>query len=178
MRSAEGFVVLKSFLLIFSDRILDSKVDPGRPSLAAAPDGPDICPPPSRRAASIISFSWAASFLGLAVGCFRSHLKKKVTWHPGGNEARQRLFPPDDARLSEPGRQAANLRRIAPNAPIPVASVYGTIWSSVPSMMSVGTLNFIRQNGRGVSGHKSRQTILAPRLAYSGRKLLENSAEI
>src|SRR5260370_24987449 len=44
------------------------------------------------------------AFLGLAVGCFRSHLKKKVTWHPGGNEARQRLFPPDDARLSEPGR--------------------------------------------------------------------------
>ncbi len=62
MRSAEGFVVLKSFLLIFSDLIFDSKVDPGRPSLAAAPDGPDTCPPLSRRAASIISFSWAASF--------------------------------------------------------------------------------------------------------------------
>src|SRR5260370_42454487 len=62
------------------------------------------------------------AFLGLAVGCLRSHLKKKVTWHPGGNEARQRLFPPDDARLSEPGRQAANLRRIAPNAPIPGSS--------------------------------------------------------
>jgi hypothetical protein len=27
-----------------------------------------------------------------------------------------------DARLSEPGRQAVNLRRIAPNAPIPVTS--------------------------------------------------------
>jgi hypothetical protein len=26
--------------------------------LAAAPDGPDTCPPLSRRAASIISFSW------------------------------------------------------------------------------------------------------------------------
>ena len=40
MRSAEGFVVLKGFLLIFSDLIFDSKVDPGKPSLAAAPDGP------------------------------------------------------------------------------------------------------------------------------------------
>jgi hypothetical protein len=56
MRSAEGFVVLKSFLLIFSDLIFDSKVDPGRPSLAAAPDGLDICPPLSLRAASIILF--------------------------------------------------------------------------------------------------------------------------
>src|SRR5713101_3678272 len=62
MRSAEGFIVLKLFLLIFSDRILDSRVDPGKPSLVAAPDGPDTCPPLSRRAASIISFSWAASF--------------------------------------------------------------------------------------------------------------------
>src|SRR5258708_32336353 len=32
------------------------------PSLAAAPDGPDTRPRPSRRAASIISFSWAANF--------------------------------------------------------------------------------------------------------------------
>ena len=51
MRSAEGFVVLKSFLLILSDLIFDSKVDPGKPSLAAAPDGPDTCPPLSRSAA-------------------------------------------------------------------------------------------------------------------------------
>jgi hypothetical protein len=29
MRSAEGLVVLKRFLLIFSDLIFDSKVDPG-----------------------------------------------------------------------------------------------------------------------------------------------------
>src|SRR3989442_10647161 len=62
MRSAAGFVVLKLFLLIFSDRILDSRVDPAKPSLVAAPDGPDTCPPLSRRAASIISFSWPASF--------------------------------------------------------------------------------------------------------------------
>src|SRR5579864_4556972 len=62
MRSAEGFVVLKRFLLIFSDLIFDSKVDPGKPSLAAAPEGPDTCPPLSRRAASIISFSWEARF--------------------------------------------------------------------------------------------------------------------
>src|SRR5229473_7298442 len=82
MRSAGGFVVLKRFLLIFSDLIFDSKVDPGKPSLAAAPDGPDTCPPLSRRAASIISFSWAASFRGnsrwlfgpLARGCRKSQL--------------------------------------------------------------------------------------------------------
>src|SRR6266481_2844664 len=83
MRSAaEGFVVLKCFLLIFSDLIFDSKVDPGKPSLAAAPDGPDTCPPLSRRAASIISFSWAASFrdssgwifVSLARGCRESQL--------------------------------------------------------------------------------------------------------
>jgi len=29
MRSAEGLLVLKRFLLIFSDLIFDSKVDPG-----------------------------------------------------------------------------------------------------------------------------------------------------
>src|SRR5258707_6394237 len=82
MLSAEGFVVLKSFLLILSDLIFDSKVEPGKPSLAAAPDGPDTCPPHSRRAASIISFSWAASFPdssgwlfgSLARGCRKSQL--------------------------------------------------------------------------------------------------------
>src|SRR5260370_6375681 len=72
MRSAEGFVDLKRFLLIFSDLIFDSKVDPGKPSLAAAPDGPDTCPPLSRRAVSIISFSWAASFPGSSSWLFGS----------------------------------------------------------------------------------------------------------
>src|SRR5712664_3564308 len=72
MRSAEGFVVLKRFLLIFSDLIFDSKVDLGKPSLAAAPDGPDTCPPLSRRAASIICFSWAASFPGSSSCLFDS----------------------------------------------------------------------------------------------------------
>src|SRR5712692_3274102 len=82
MRSAEGFVVLKRLLLIFSDLIFDSTVDSGKPSLAAAPVGPDTCPPHSRRAASIISFSWAASFRdssswlfgSLATGCRESQL--------------------------------------------------------------------------------------------------------
>src|SRR5258707_6604438 len=82
MRSAERFVDLKAFVLIFSDLIFDSNVDPGKPSLAAAPDGPDTCPPLSRRAASIISFSWAASFPGssswlfgpVARGCRESQL--------------------------------------------------------------------------------------------------------
>jgi hypothetical protein len=33
MRSVEGSVVLKRFLLIFSDLIFDSRVDPGIPIL-------------------------------------------------------------------------------------------------------------------------------------------------
>src|SRR6266481_8826082 len=79
MRSVERSVVLKRFLLIFSDLIFDSRVDPGIPSLAAAPDCPDTRPPLSRRAASMISFSWAAglrdspgSLLGLVVGACRA----------------------------------------------------------------------------------------------------------
>src|SRR5260370_41150099 len=58
-RFTEGSVVLKRCLLIFSDLIFDSRVDPGMPSLAAAPDGPATRPSLSRRAASMISFSWA-----------------------------------------------------------------------------------------------------------------------
>src|ERR1700683_1427661 len=53
---------LKRFLLIFSDRILDSSVDRAIPSFAAAPDGPKTRPWHSRRAASMISFSCAATF--------------------------------------------------------------------------------------------------------------------
>ena len=49
--------VLKLFLLIFSDRILDSKVDRAMPSLVAAPEGPKTRPALSRKAVSIISFS-------------------------------------------------------------------------------------------------------------------------
>src|SRR5712692_2182884 len=81
-RFTEGSVVLKRSLLIFSDLIFDSRVDPGMPSLAAAPDGPATRPPLSRRAASMISFSWAAglrdsprSLLGLVTcGCRESQL--------------------------------------------------------------------------------------------------------
>src|SRR6266851_2459823 len=81
-RFTEGSVVLKRFLLTFSDLIFDSRVDPGMPSFAAAPDGPDTRPPLSRRAASMISFSWAAGFrdsprwlFGLAAwGCRESQL--------------------------------------------------------------------------------------------------------
>src|SRR5258707_8176202 len=82
MRLTEGSVVLKRFLLIFSDLIFDSRVDPGIPSLAAAPDCPDTRPPLSRRAVSMISFSWAAglrdnpwSLFGLVAGaCSASQL--------------------------------------------------------------------------------------------------------
>src|SRR6266852_6332744 len=49
--------LLKRFLLILSDRILDSRVDRAMPSLVAAPEGPKTRPALSRKAASIISFS-------------------------------------------------------------------------------------------------------------------------
>src|SRR5580692_8697708 len=61
MRLDGGDAVLKRFLSILSDLIFVSRVDPGIPSLAAAPDGPDTRPPLSRSAASISSLSWAAS---------------------------------------------------------------------------------------------------------------------
>src|ERR1700720_818964 len=82
MRPDGGPSLLKRFLLILSDLIFVSRVDPGIPSLAAAPDGPDTRPPLSYRAPSIISFSWAASFRGssgwpfgsVARGCRESQL--------------------------------------------------------------------------------------------------------
>src|SRR5258708_5964484 len=49
--------LLKRFLLILSDRILDSRVDRAMPSLVAAPEGPKTRPALSRKAASIVSFS-------------------------------------------------------------------------------------------------------------------------
>ena len=63
MRSAEGFV-LKRFLLIFSDLIFDSKVDPV--SRVQQPLLMVRTPVLRFRAVqpSIISFSWAASFPG------------------------------------------------------------------------------------------------------------------
>src|SRR5437879_11168555 len=90
MRVVQIPAVLKRFLFIFSDLIFDSNVDPGIPNLAAAPVGPDTCPPLSRRAASIISFSWSASFrseehtlnsshrcISYAVFCLKKKKKKK-----------------------------------------------------------------------------------------------------
>src|SRR5438552_6429354 len=53
-------IPLKRCLLIFSALIFDSRVLPGTPSLAAAPDGPDTRPPHSRKAASIRAFSSSA----------------------------------------------------------------------------------------------------------------------
>src|SRR5579863_9158428 len=52
---------LNRFLLIFKALILWSRVDGGIPSLAAAPEGPEIRPRLSARAASIISFSFHGS---------------------------------------------------------------------------------------------------------------------
>src|SRR5260370_11466932 len=75
-----GSVVLKRCLLMCSDLIFGSRVDPGMPSLAAAPDGPPTRPPLSRRAASMISFSWAAGLRNSP----RS-LLGPVTW--GGRES-------------------------------------------------------------------------------------------
>src|SRR5713101_1024181 len=48
---------LNRYLLIFRRLILESRVRVGRPSLAAAPMGPEIRPELSASAASIISFS-------------------------------------------------------------------------------------------------------------------------
>src|ERR1700723_3899624 len=57
----EGVAFLKRYLSIFNDEIFDSRVDRWTPSFAAAPVGPDTRPWHSRRAASMISFSWVAS---------------------------------------------------------------------------------------------------------------------
>src|SRR5580658_6224544 len=62
-RARNYAVRLKRFLSIFSDLIFDSRVDPGIPSLAAAPAEPDTRPPHSRRAASISSFSFETGIL-------------------------------------------------------------------------------------------------------------------
>src|SRR6267154_2721586 len=53
---------LKRFLLMLSDRIFECRVDRAIPSLAAAPNGPNIRPWDTRRASSIISLSVAATF--------------------------------------------------------------------------------------------------------------------
>src|SRR5882762_157047 len=52
----------KRCLSIFNDLILESRVDCGMPSLAAAPEGHETLPLLSASAASIISFSWVESF--------------------------------------------------------------------------------------------------------------------
>jgi len=62
---------LKRRLSIFSALILDSRVDDGTPSRAAAPNGPDTRPLLSASAASMASFSCVASVLvgvGATVG--------------------------------------------------------------------------------------------------------------
>jgi len=69
------YSALKLYLLIFIARILDSKVEGGIPSLAAAPDGPDTRPRASAKAAPIISSSAIADFLkdGFWAGSVRKH---------------------------------------------------------------------------------------------------------
>lgn len=54
-------VLLKRFLSILNDLILDSRVDRAMPSLAAAPELPETRPLDSRKAVSIASFSSVAS---------------------------------------------------------------------------------------------------------------------
>ena len=56
-----ALAVLKRYLPIFNEAIFDSNVDRLIPTFAAAPDGPNTRPPLSRKANSIISFSWAPS---------------------------------------------------------------------------------------------------------------------
>ena len=55
--SEERQTVLKRNLLIFSARILDSRVEAGMLSWAAAPDGPETRPPLAANALSIASLS-------------------------------------------------------------------------------------------------------------------------
>src|ERR1700681_3080327 len=77
-----SYSALKRLLLIFSDRIFDSRVDRGIPNLTAAPVGPNIRPRLSFRAASIISFSCASRLRGSSIwffdsvrdGCFGNQL--------------------------------------------------------------------------------------------------------
>src|SRR5208337_2913956 len=54
---------LKRYLLMFIERIFDSRVEGGIPSLAAAPEGPDTRPRVSARAAPMISRSSLADLL-------------------------------------------------------------------------------------------------------------------
>ena len=56
---------LKRYLLIFSDRILDSSVEAGTPSWAAAPDGPETRPSVAANAVSMASFSCAADRMAM-----------------------------------------------------------------------------------------------------------------
>ena len=63
--------VVKRFLSIISDRILDSSVERGMPNLAAAPVGPNIRPRLSFRAASIMSFLRSIARANLSDGFLR-----------------------------------------------------------------------------------------------------------
>src|SRR4051812_24678891 len=54
-------LVLKRCLSTLSERIFDSSVDRGTPSLAAAPVGPDTRPLLAARAASTRDRSWAVN---------------------------------------------------------------------------------------------------------------------
>ena len=67
--------VLKRFLLIFNDRIFDSMVDRGIPSLTAAPVGPATRPPVSFSAISIMSFSCSRNLRRSPTCCFDSSVR-------------------------------------------------------------------------------------------------------
>src|SRR5262249_36957969 len=54
--------VLNLYLLIFSDRILDSRVEAGKPNWAAAPAGPETRPAAAASAVSMTCFSCTADF--------------------------------------------------------------------------------------------------------------------
>ena len=98
-----AYVTLYRYLFIFKRLIFESRVRAGRPSLAAAPFGPEIWPWLKASAASIICFSWVTKAL----------LSVRVRLSVGGG-----------SRLS----QISSTENVSPSARMTARSI--TFWSS------------------------------------------------
>src|SRR6266403_5871510 len=91
-----AYRVLKRFLSIFSDLILDSSVDRGMPNLAAAPVAPNTRPRLSSKASSIMFFSCASSLRGSSLWHFDS-----VAGSGKGNQLSSTEKMSDSQRITE-----------------------------------------------------------------------------